>query len=67
MLRLNLLGQPLRDGLSERTKPKNTPWVIGLTGAVASGKSSVAKHLQGFAGDRLRVLNIEDICRRVLE
>lgn len=66
-LRLALLGQLLKDPLSGRNKPKNVSWVIGLAGAIAAGKTSVARHLQHFVGDRLQILNGDEICQRALE
>ena len=42
--RIRLLGQELTPPL----KPFSDPYVIGLTGGSASGKSSIAKYLQGL-------------------
>lgn len=65
--RLNLLGRPLLCLPSARVKPKHASWVIGLTGPIASGKSTISRYLEDCAGDRVCLLNADPICRTVYE
>ncbi|KAL5962707.1 Bifunctional coenzyme A synthase [Taenia solium] len=61
-LRLNLLGRPLLC-----LQPKHDIRVIGLTGAIASGKSIVANYLKECGDDQVCLVNADSICRRVYE
>ncbi|KAM7541414.1 hypothetical protein Aperf_G00000043132 [Anoplocephala perfoliata] len=66
-LRINLLGCWLLEGRLDKLQQKGETWVIGLTGCVASGKSSIVKHLQGCAGDRIHVIDVDSLCRSLCE
>ncbi|VDK40612.1 unnamed protein product [Taenia asiatica] len=59
-LRLNLLGRPLL-----YLHPKHDTRVIGLTGAIASGKSIIANYLKECGDDQVCLVNADSICRRI--
>nr|CDS31898.1 dephospho coenzyme A related kinases [Hymenolepis microstoma] len=60
-LRLNLLGRCLLREYVEDRQPKGGTWIIGLTGCIASGKSSILKLLRDFSGDRIRVIDVDHL------
>ncbi|KAL5111381.1 Bifunctional coenzyme A synthase [Taenia crassiceps] len=66
-LRLNLLGRPISRLFSRNMQPKPDAWVIGLTGVIASGKSTIANYLKRCDNDRVHLVNGDAICRRVYE
>lgn len=70
--RLNLLGRPLLNTLAAtRTdrlnEKRRRPWTIGVAGPAGAGKSSVAKHLKDFGGDRVRILEADLIGHQAYE
>ncbi|VDO10556.1 unnamed protein product [Rodentolepis nana] len=60
-LRMNLLGRCLLRECVEERQPKGGNWIIGLTGCIASGKSSILKLLQDCSDDRIRVIDVDHL------
>ncbi|VDM28098.1 unnamed protein product [Hydatigera taeniaeformis] len=64
---MDLLGRPLLRSFSRRGRPSRNFWLIGLTGAITSGKSTIAKYLAECGGNRMCLLDADAICRRAYE
>ncbi|VDL60512.1 unnamed protein product [Hymenolepis diminuta] len=62
-LRMNLLGRYLLKECREKLQPKGKTWIVGLTGCIASGKSSILRLLQDSVGDLIRVIDADHLLK----